>query len=86
MLKVFKAFIVMALVAFFMIGFHNLDLAFNMDSGCLDTALNGVVRNRSEMYRLALSQLLIAFFLMVTFFIISDCRVNKTLNFSDRNN
>lgn len=74
------AIIILATIVF-MIGFHNLDLAWNMDSGCLDTALFGEVRNRNEIYQMALKQMFSGFFLSVLAIFLPDIRVNKSLNF-----
>ena len=59
-------------MACFVLGFHNLDIAWNMDSNCLDTALDGTIRNRVEIYQLAIIQMFVSFFAVVACVFLAD--------------
>lgn len=67
---------VMAVSVFF-IGFHNLDIAWNMASGCLDTGMDSIKRSRPEIYRLSLLQLFTSAAMFVVTVFSSNVRVNK---------
>lgn len=78
----YEAALVITGICVFFIGFHNLDLAFNMDSNCLDTALDGnTIRSKPELYLLSLKQLFLAmiFFIIAVFY--SVYRKKKSINF-----
>jgi hypothetical protein len=82
-----KVFMLVCSVFCFCIGFHNLDLAWNMDSGCLDTALDGTTtRSQNEIYQLSVKQLFLAFIFSVLIFFIPNIRATKPLNFQIWNN
>lgn len=69
----------------FMTGFHNIDLAINMDSGCLDTALLGEVRTKSEIYRMGVSQILLGNVFEVVAVFYSLFAVNKSFYLRNNN-
>ena len=69
------ALIILAVLFFFQ-GFHHIDNAWNMDSACWDTALDGITSySKPELYRMGWTQTFIALALFIVSILISFIRV-----------
>lgn len=68
-------------------GFHAIDNAWNMDSGCVDMALNGeTLYSRSELYRYGVQQIFMAMMSFMMCCFIPTLRVKKNLKMTKLKN
>lgn len=56
-----SVFFIVLSVTWFWIGYHNVDLAFNMDRNAIDQAIDGTPRTTRELYQDGCSQLVCSF-------------------------
>jgi hypothetical protein len=77
-LMILYPFIIFGAVFVFLIGFHNVDLAYNMDELQHDTGSDNVIRSKFELYNLGTNQMIYSFIFSVfsSFLVIIYLMVN----------
>lgn len=70
----------------FCISYHGIDIAWNMDSGCMDKAVFGSVLTRPEVYMKSVRDLFLSLFLIIISYFLLSIDLNTLEKFKYHRN